>query len=250
MRDYSIYQIQNNVNNKKYIGKAIDSQRRWKEHCLNSKTKKSPLYNAIRKYGIENFSFTILFQCKPTEESLCFHETRLIQEHNTMTPGGYNLTTGGDGGDTFSFLSESRKNEKRQKLRKVSNFTKIHKSPYDWWFEKYGFDEGMRLRKEHIEKIKVTKKHKINTDAYKKLQSIRMKEVKSAGLSDQHRKRLSEHNSVRYKLDEIKKQYMDGKTVSEIAVDFNVSEYTIDKKLQLLGLVPKQRDRKYIEKYT
>lgn len=54
-----IYCITNLVNQKKYVGKTIYSiTERFKEHCSDSKRErceKRPLYDAMNKYGIENF---------------------------------------------------------------------------------------------------------------------------------------------------------------------------------------------------
>ena len=55
-----IYLITNKINNKKYVGKTTKSiKERWEEHLKDSKKEKCeirPLYRAIRKYGIENFT--------------------------------------------------------------------------------------------------------------------------------------------------------------------------------------------------
>lgn len=67
MRISGIYCITNNVNGKKYVGKSIDIKKRWIAHkCFlkaNNLSKKHCnryLYNAVKKYGIENFEFEIL----------------------------------------------------------------------------------------------------------------------------------------------------------------------------------------------
>ena len=52
-------------------------------------------YNAIRKYGFENFELVILRRCKTLEEALKW-EARLIRKHRTMrADGGYNEIKGG-----------------------------------------------------------------------------------------------------------------------------------------------------------
>ena len=65
-----IYCIENLINNKKYIGQSKNIYRRWKQHIKDSEIKQLPLYKSIRKYGIENFKFFILEECKITELSL------------------------------------------------------------------------------------------------------------------------------------------------------------------------------------
>ena len=62
-----IYQIKNKINDKIYIGKTLETiEKRWKEHCndyLKDRTEKRPLYMAMKKYGIENFSIEIIEEC-------------------------------------------------------------------------------------------------------------------------------------------------------------------------------------------
>ena len=69
-----IYKITNKINQKCYIGKSIDIEQRFKKHKTNALWKSDknfkynyPLYQAFRKYGIENFSFEILEECKEEE---------------------------------------------------------------------------------------------------------------------------------------------------------------------------------------
>ena len=63
-----IYLITNDINGKQYVGKTYynNIQERWKEHLQDYKKfrcEKRPLYNAINKYGFENFTISILEEC-------------------------------------------------------------------------------------------------------------------------------------------------------------------------------------------
>lgn len=76
-----IYKITNNINGKCYIGQTIDSDKRWKEHKQYSKYKSNgnkyvyPLANAMRKYGIENFSFEMLEEL-PNDKDLLYEKEK------------------------------------------------------------------------------------------------------------------------------------------------------------------------------
>lgn len=67
-----IYLIENKINSHKYVGQSVDINHRWSVHISRafsqaSKEYNKPLYRAFRKYGIENFNFSILEQCKKEE---------------------------------------------------------------------------------------------------------------------------------------------------------------------------------------
>lgn len=103
-----IYKIEHIETKKKYIGKAINAERRWREHLNNvKKGKQHPLYNAIRKHGQNAFNFKILETV--SEQELNQREIELIQEYNTMYPTGYNLAEGGTGGNTKKGMTEEQK---------------------------------------------------------------------------------------------------------------------------------------------
>jgi group I intron endonuclease len=59
-----IYKITNKVNGKVYIGKSNDPERRWKQHKSEVyKNKTTYLYQSMRKYGVDNFSFIVIEEC-------------------------------------------------------------------------------------------------------------------------------------------------------------------------------------------
>lgn len=93
-----IYLITNKINNKKYIGKTTQSiKKRWQEHLRNSKKEKCelrPLYNAMNKYGVENFTIEEIEKCNTN--ILSKREQHWIQHYDTYK-NGYNATLGGDG---------------------------------------------------------------------------------------------------------------------------------------------------------
>lgn len=62
-----IYKITNIINQHSYIGQSIHIEKRWNEHKLKynwERESKKPLYLAFQKYGLENFTFEILEECK------------------------------------------------------------------------------------------------------------------------------------------------------------------------------------------
>lgn len=98
MKKY-IYKITNLINNKKYIGQTNDPKRRWQEHRnLGYGTEKAKLlYQAIKKYGIDNFIFELI---EGPIDNYNEREIYWISYYNTYVANenswGYNLTSGGE----------------------------------------------------------------------------------------------------------------------------------------------------------
>lgn len=106
-----IYMIRNKVNNKAYIGQAVDIDRRWSEHIIelnnNQKYCNPHLQNAWNKYGPDNFEFTIICLCE--EDELDDFEIDMIAHYHTFyKDGGYNLTFGGDGIRGYRWTDKQR----------------------------------------------------------------------------------------------------------------------------------------------
>ena len=115
-----IYQIKCKVNNKSNVGQSVDIQVRWTEHLRNiDKGVQHPLYDAVRKYGRDNFSFIVLAEID--ESKLGLEEINTIKNLKTLYPSGYNLTEGGTGGNTRKYLSSKQIEVYNQKLRDNSS---------------------------------------------------------------------------------------------------------------------------------
>ena len=78
-----VYQIVNQINNKRYIGSSIDLKERIKTHFRMLKRNKHHsmhLQKSYNKYGGENFVFDILLFCD--KENLIFYEQRAIDSYD------------------------------------------------------------------------------------------------------------------------------------------------------------------------
>jgi group I intron endonuclease len=92
-----VYKIINKLNSDFYIGKTTkDINFRFKQHCyLSVSGSDTYLHRAIRKYGQDNFEI-VLLEHYESAISLNEGEQKWI---DTLNPK-YNMTSGGDGGDT------------------------------------------------------------------------------------------------------------------------------------------------------
>lgn len=134
----NIYKIKNLLNNKVYIGKTIlPIDKRLKRHYyLADKKTNRYLYDAINKYGKENFIIELIEVC---EYSLAnqreIYYINLFCSNNEQF--GYNMTMGGDGGKMQKesiikmVLKKTGMKMSEETKIKMSN-SKIGKNPHIW----------------------------------------------------------------------------------------------------------------------
>ena len=199
-----IYLRTNRYNGKKYVGQATDlkvRQRTWK--CLKSTYAGILINRARAKYGIEAFDFEILKECK--DEELDYWEMYYIKELNTKAPNGYNLTDGGDGGNTYICKNEKEMNKIKQKISESNKGEKNHmygKHHTEETKKKMSEAQKNRKRKPHTEetkrKISESNKGKIFSEETRKKISETHKSEKNPNYgkhwSEETRKKISERN--------------------------------------------------------
>jgi hypothetical protein len=98
-----IYQITNKSTNLKYIGQATNlkyknskpynygANGRWNDHVCTSKSRNTPLCNAIQQYGRDDFIIEVIEEAPL--ETLDEKEAYWISTNNTIYPNGYNIAT-------------------------------------------------------------------------------------------------------------------------------------------------------------
>ena len=111
IKKIGIYKIENLINGKVYIGQSKDIDKRVKHHFVDSAFNEknveynTPVHQAIRKYGVENFKVEVLEQC--LREELDAREVYWIDKYESFPPDagkGYNLTAGAKSATAIHFL--------------------------------------------------------------------------------------------------------------------------------------------------
>ena len=109
MKNPGIY-ILTSPDRKTYVGKAINLQRRVREHLSLKTPNCKAVHRAIKKYGAENMRVETIHYPGISHEALCEVEKhKIIQLGSHKSEGGYNLTWGGDGLDSETASEHSRK---------------------------------------------------------------------------------------------------------------------------------------------
>jgi group I intron endonuclease len=146
-----IYKITNVINDKIYIGQTIQSnaKMRWYSHVADARGgKPGHLYNAIRKYGVDNFVWQIIDTANSIEDLNLKeqHWLEKLRETNEV----YNLRTAGNNKlhseESKLRMSESQKaaHARRRQLGTEGGWKRI--------------DGGPMLGKSHPKKGKPSKK--------------------------------------------------------------------------------------------
>lgn len=169
-----IYAWENKINGKMYIGKANNLYRRIYEEMNGFKNGKhqnlKKLFNAIQKYGINNFQVIKLLESP--KEYLNKIEKLLIEYYDTKN-NGYNCTAGGEG--TNGHIVTKNQIEKQKEKLKIY-WTEERKNEWSkkmkMWFNSKSESEQDKiiagnlwwLNKEYKEKHKKNTNRSMTTD--------------------------------------------------------------------------------------
>jgi len=122
-----IYLITNKINGKQYFGKAEESFIKRYSGCKWwKKPSNDYISNSVIKYGLENFSVSIVEYGIKTKKELSDKEIYYIKELNTLYPNGYNYCHGGD----RPILNKEANELRRKKLCKSYRFFNHVKNEY------------------------------------------------------------------------------------------------------------------------
>ena len=157
-----IYVIENDINNKLYVGQTVDPYKRESYHFSRNSFNKNCLtvHYAIKKYGRSNFDFVLLERCDSKQE-LDAREIYWIKELNTLVPNGYNRTPGGSTSgmwgrkhspETITRMSECRRGNKNPNFgKKQSEELKIKRGIYKTGEENHRY--GTKASPETLKKL-------------------------------------------------------------------------------------------------
>lgn len=173
-----VYKITNIKNNKIYIGKTNDLEKRWYNHVYDAlvKNEQTYFYNAIRKYGANIFKIEIIEECDSEILALDKEKYWIATFNCRDRKIGYNMTDGGDGVSGL-IHTEKSKDKQRQKML------------------------GRKLTEEHKIKISIGNKGKTQTEVTKqKISQANSGEnngMYGKTVSDETREKQSQFQSTR-----------------------------------------------------
>jgi len=212
-KEFIVYKITHMKSNKSYIGITINYKQRMRSHFKRKDN--TFLHRSIQKYGKDNFSHKIIFECNNWKE-LCKKEIEYIKKFNTKAPNGFNLTDGGEG------LPNPSK-ETREKMRASQIGKKLSKE------HREKISEGNKGQKRSLETRKKMSAwqigRKFSDETRKKMSMMRQ------NISDETRKKLSmwQRHFSNNQILEIRKMLLDGISQYKIADKFDVAQGTVSR---------------------
>jgi group I intron endonuclease len=181
---YTIYEIKNNINDKIYVGKhqtAVINDRYFGSGIV--------LKEAIKKYGKENFTKTVLYVFE-TEEEMNSKEKEIVTEEFIYRKDTYNIGVGGKGGPQF--LGHKHTEATKQKLREIGL---NRPPPTDDVKRRISETQiGKVVSDETKEKLSVKRKERVITDETKEKTANSLREFYKHNkklVSDETRKKMS-----------------------------------------------------------
>ena len=236
---WHIYLIKNLVNNKLYVGKAANVRQRWNVHKSKARQVnfKYPLHHAISKYGIENFSITILYSYELEADSL-ERERQLISQFKIDGYCLYNITDGGEG--TSGWKASDATKKKMSVAASGKEFTEEHRRNLSLSKQNFvPWNKG----KPHTEVTKkkiglankgrsfsLGRKHSEETKLKISLSSIGKKHSEESKLKMSFKGEANKQSKLTWnKVDEIRELFSKGRSYQELGTQFNVHEKTIGK---------------------
>lgn len=224
-----IYKITNKINGNVYIGQAVDIYNRYHLHhkydYKNEKYRNYKIYQAFKKYGIENFKVEVVELCSP--KLLDEREIFWIKYYNSFKDG-YNGTAGGQywSPKIHSEETEEKRRETREKNKSLQgeNHPRAKLSNSEVYFLRERYIQG-----ESISKIYEDYKDKYSLGGFKRV--ILGKAYKTVG-NIPKKEDIRRTNAVFTKEQVIsirKDYYQKNFTLAELARKYGVTSSTIRK---------------------
>lgn len=276
-----IYKITNDINNKVYIGKTVKTiEERFNQHLKKAKDKVNRyLYDAMNCYGTEHFSISQIEECK--EDIVDERERYWIAYYQSNNKEyGYNMTDGGEGGDTWS--KNPHKEETSRKIREANlgkkrspefckelgdkkrgvYYIQIDKDELlqDIYAGKSCKELEAKYQISHTQLYSRCKDYygktveKLREDykiAHPELFPVYDAERAKEELKQKRSERWAGEGNPNYKgiddIDKLEEMLIEDKTAEEIGKYFNMSKPTLYKKIKEIYEMPMKEARKYVK---
>ena len=204
MKKGYIYVIENTINEKVYVGKTNNPDRRWNDHKAaalineNGKSSQTKIHRAMRKHGIENFSFRIIDEHYDEEIALKVLEPMWIEKYKLLGVEVYNSSDGGLG-----IVGYNHTQETKNKIREGNKGKVISQEQREKISESLkGNVISLETRKKISESLKGKKKPPFTIDHLEKIRKANRGKKKTPEMIEHLRHAMKTSTKVGHAIDE------------------------------------------------
>lgn len=250
---YCVYIHTNKINGKKYCGITNDVNRRWRSGGIEYKPHKDqienrPFWNAIVKYGWDNFEHEIVFD-NLTQEQAWEREKQTIKELNlTNNTLGYNVSEGGNGGKVYKVHPKGMLGKPQTEYSKECSrirFTKDNPMKKIKWDVTHSHPRGF-LGHNHTEESKKRIREKLIGKSFSKERNEKIsKALKGRVFSEEHLRNIKLQASKRSEKDGFRANC--SKWVKVEYPDKRIELYSSIRKMELKLGISSMISRRYID---
>jgi group I intron endonuclease len=198
-----VYCLTNKINQKRYVGIGMGKRgikRRWEDYLRLDCKGQTKLYNALKLYGVDNFTFEVILETDDIEKAKRVEIQMIALWNLTNSKYGYNISIGGD----YSRLGLKSSEEHK----KNNSLAQQNRS-----------EDAKEQTKQKLRDANLGKKHSEET---KEKQSLAKLGKKLKPLSQETREKLSELRSFPRKIqDTVTGQFYQG-TLRQLAIELKL----------------------------
>lgn len=205
---YYVYIHTNKINGKKYCGMTNNPSNRWRHNGITYKPPKGrgntrPFWNAIVKYGWDNFESTIILETSIRQDAID-KEIEIIDKLKLRDRRyGYNVAMGGDGGVIYlehprGMLGKPQTEYNNECSRqRFTEKNPMHNGVI--WGVTHSHPQGMK-DKLHTEETKRRIRKKLKDKTFSQERNKKISEsIKGISKSEEHKERVSNTRKKLYK---------------------------------------------------
>ena len=242
MKTGSIYIIKNKINDKVYIGQTtMTVHERFMSHKKPSVLKQRStykLYNAMNKYGVDNFYVETLEENVPLDK-LDELEIQYILQYNSYN-NGYNSTPGGDGRIINKINNEEEVLKMAQngvKAQDIANIFNVDKATIFRTLHKLGFyyhtnqEKIVELFNQGYSNIEISEL--LNCDSHTVTRRLQKDNI--------HKRRLPLNKRINFNYQNLFNDYQNNMPIDELCSKYDLSKTVLWRTLKEYN-IPKRHN--------
>ncbi len=207
-----VYIVTHLPTGRKYVGKANDVAKRWKQHVRRAKKPSGYFHAALKKHGAEQFKITSVFVYESEEDSLFAERLTIGLLHTDQKGVGFNLDAGGVGGkksaETRAKIGAANRGRKAspETCAKISAVQRGRKQSIESVAKRVASNTGKKRSPEARAKMSAGKRGVEFSAAHRANLAAAWEKRRLTPVTDESRAKMSASAKERYRKEALKNQ--------------------------------------------